>query len=110
MLQDLPIWVIIHGIIVLIFIIRIFVIRVFTVATHHLLTASEALTIQTGVAVISVLVVAFGIIDSGAIMWTAMQAGPVLAADVAEVVAAFAPVTVSTSVQKPRCGNRTYVM
>tara|TARA_R110002003_G_scaffold9_36_gene703 strand:- start:32026 stop:32358 length:333 start_codon:yes stop_codon:yes gene_type:complete len=110
MLEDLPIWVIIRGIIVLVFVIRIVVIRVFTAAMHQLLTASEAITIQTGVAVISVLVVGFGIIDSGTIMWTAVQAGPVLAADVAEVVAAFAPVRVSISVQKPRCANRTYVM
>lgn len=58
--------------------------------TSILLSASQAIAVQARVAVIAVLVVAFFVVGGSAVVRTTVYTWPVFAADVAEIVTAFA--------------------
>jgi hypothetical protein len=89
MLHDFPLQVLAPLIfaIVIIFIIWI---TTFSSFTGPLLWASQAVAIQASVAVIAVLVIAFFVVGSWTVMGTPVDTRPVLAADVAKFVTAFA--------------------
>jgi hypothetical protein len=85
MLQDLPL-----GILALVFIfilILILILVTFIVLcaeTHVLLVASEALTVETVITVVAVLVIAIFVVNGGTVVWASVKARPFLAADIAE--------------------------
>jgi hypothetical protein len=68
-----------------------FLVRIIMTVKRIVLYTSEAIAIETGVMVESVLIVVFFIVDCCSILRTAVDIDPTLTADVAEGMAAFAP-------------------
>jgi hypothetical protein len=86
MLQDFPLGIrALVLIFILILVTFIVILRIVLCAeTQVLLVASEALTVETVITVVAVLVIAIFVVNGGTVMWTSVKARPVLAADVAE--------------------------